>query len=106
MTPVEWDPALDLTETAEALVVEVEVPGIDPTDVHLVLRGELLMVTGEKRGHTPYDERHHRMERAYGRFARAVPLPLPVDGSRVSVVFTNGLLTVTLPKASTATAAA
>jgi HSP20 family protein len=95
----EWAPRLDLTETKDALVAKLEVPGMEPGDIEVALQENLLTIKGEKKQETENrDERYHRMERAYGAFTRVVRLPVGVDGSRVTAAFKNGLLTVTLPK--------
>ncbi len=95
----DWMPSLDLTETKDALVVKVEVPGMDPKDIHVSFQENFLTIKGEKRQEKEEkDERHHRVERSYGAFARSVRLPVSVDGSKVDAKFKNGLLTVTLPK--------
>ena len=95
----EWAPSLDLSETKDALVVKVEVPGMDPKDIKISLQENLLTVKGEKRQEKEEkDERYHRVERSYGAFTRTVRLPVAVDGSKVVASFKNGLLTVTLPK--------
>ncbi len=95
----EWSPSLDLSETKDALVVKLEVPGLDPKDIQLELQESLLTVKGEKKQEKEEkDERYHRVERSYGAFARSVRLPVAVDGSKVTATFKNGLLTVTLPK--------
>lgn len=95
----EWTPALDVFEHAENIIVKAEIPGIDPKDVQVTLNNQLLTITGEKRVEKELkDEKFYRMERASGLFARTVNLPKPVDGSKVSALFKNGILTVTLPK--------
>jgi HSP20 family protein len=95
----EWSPTLDVSETKDALVVKLEVPGLDPKDIQIELQENLLTVKGEKKQEKEEkDERYHRVERSYGAFARSVRLPVGVDGSKVSATFKNGLLTVTLPK--------
>jgi HSP20 family protein len=95
----EWAPSMDVAETKEALVVKLEVPGLDPKEIQLELQENLLTVKGEKKQEKEEkDERYHRVERTYGAFARTVRLPVAVDGSKVTATFKNGLLTVTLPK--------
>ncbi|HET8578054.1 MAG TPA: Hsp20/alpha crystallin family protein [Methylomirabilota bacterium] len=95
----EWAPSLDLSETKDALVVKVEVPGMDPKDIQISLQENLLTVKGEKKlEKEEKDERYHRVERSYGAFTRTVRLPVAVDGSKVAASFKNGLLMVTLPK--------
>jgi len=95
----EWVPSLDLSETKDAFVVKVEVPGMDSRDIQVSLQENLLTIKGEKKQEKEEkDERHHRVERSYGAFTRTVRLPVAVDGSKVDAKFKNGLLTVTLPK--------
>ena len=96
----EWAPALDISETKDAVIVKAEVPGMDPTDIQLSLQDQVLTLKGEKKQEKEEkDEHYYRAERSYGAFARAIRLPAPVDGSKVTATFKNGLLAVTLPKA-------
>jgi HSP20 family protein len=95
----EWAPRLDLTETKDALMAALEVPGLDPKDIQISLQEQLLTIKGEKKHEKEEkDERRHRVERAYGAFTRAIRLPVAVDGEKVTASFKNGVLTVTLPK--------
>jgi len=95
----EWMPALDVSETKDAVVVKAEVPGIDPKELKVSLEGDLLVISGEKRHEKEEkDERRHRIERAYGAFTRSVRMPAAVDASKVTAAFKNGLVTITLPK--------
>ncbi|HSE94437.1 MAG TPA: Hsp20/alpha crystallin family protein [Methylomirabilota bacterium] len=99
----EWAPALDVSETKDAVMVKAEVPGMDPTDIQLSLQDQVLTLKGEKKQEKEEkDEHYYRAERSYGAFARAIRLPAPVDGSKVTATFKHGLLAVTLPKAPTA----
>jgi HSP20 family protein len=99
----EWAPALDVSETKDAVVVKVEVPGADPKDIQVSLQDEVLTLKGEKKQEKEEkDEHYYRSERSYGAFVRAVRLPAPVDGSKVTASFKQGVLTVTLPKAPAA----
>jgi len=101
----EWSPSLDVSETKDALVVKLEVPGLDPADITLELQENILTIKGEKKQEKEEkDERYHRVERTYGTFARSVRLPVAVDGARVVATFKNGLLSVTLAKTAAAKA--
>jgi HSP20 family protein len=96
----EWAPALDVSETKDAIVVKAEVPGMDPKEIQLSLQNDVLTLKGEKKQEKEEkDEHYYRAERSYGAFVRTVRLPGTVDGSKVTAAFKNGLLTVTLPKA-------
>ena len=95
----EWTPILDLTEKKESFIVKMEVPGIDPKDIKIILENHVLTISGErKREEEEKDERFYRIERSYGTFARSVRFPMPVDEKMVSAVFKNGVLTIAVPK--------
>jgi HSP20 family protein len=99
----EWKPKLDVADTKEALVVKAETPGIDPKEIELTLRDQILTIKGEKKQEKEEkEEQYYRLERGYGAFARMIRLPAPVDASKVTATFKNGLLTVKLPKGAAA----
>jgi HSP20 family protein len=96
----DWTPALDVTESKDAITVKAELPGVDPKDITVSLEGDVLTIKGEKeQKKEEKDERQHRVERSWGAFMRSVRLPAPVDGGKVSAAFKNGVVTITLPKA-------
>jgi HSP20 family protein len=99
----EWMAKLDLAETKDAYVAKVEVPGVEPKEINVSIREGLLVITGEKtRGDEEKEEKVHRVERAWGAFARTVPLPGPVNTEKTTAAFKDGVLTVTLPKTAAA----
>lgn len=96
----DWSPSLDVSETKDAFAVKMEIPGMEPGDVHVALDNNLLTIKGEKKQEKESKEEHYyRAERSYGAFARTVRVPSAVDGTKVTAGFKNGVLTVTLPKA-------
>jgi HSP20 family protein len=96
----EWTPALDVSEGKDVITVKAELPGVDPKEINISLEGDRLTIKGEKEEKKEdKDERRHRVERSYGAFMRSVALPEPVDASKVSAMFKNGVVTITLPKA-------
>jgi HSP20 family protein len=95
----EWSPSLDFSETKDAYMVKLEVPGIDPKEISVTIENQMLTIKGEKaKEKEEKDEQYYRMERAYGSFMRSVRLPAPVEAGKVTASFKNGLLTVTMPK--------
>ncbi len=90
----------DLFEDEHRLVVLLELPGVDKHDLNLEVRGDSLVVSGEKRfAHEATEGRWRVMQRAYGAFHRSVPLPLPVRAEQAKASYRDGVLRVELPKA-------
>lgn len=95
----EWTPALDLSETKDAITARVEIPGIEPKDVHVTLQDQMLTIRGEKK--IELEEKgstYFRHERSHGTFTRMIRLPANVENAKVQATFKNGVLTVVLPK--------
>ncbi len=92
-------PAIDVEETADALKITVEVPGLAKDAVDVSLEDGQLTISGEKQTSREGDEANfHVRERRYGRFQRMLTLPSSVDTSKADARYENGLLIITLPK--------
>ncbi|RMG91013.1 MAG: Hsp20/alpha crystallin family protein [Zetaproteobacteria bacterium] len=99
----EWAPSVDIRETDDALIVEAELPGIEKKDVKIEVRDGVLSISGERRYEKDVKEENvHRIERAYGRFARSFVLPTNVDADKIKARMKNGVLEVRLPKVESA----
>ena len=103
-----WVPAIDITETKDAYVLYADLPGVDASDVEIAFEKNVLTLKGAKPTTFQPNEdagvRVHAAERVTGKFERAVRLPEYVDGEKITAAFANGLLTVTVPKATAAQA--
>lgn len=89
----------EMEETDKEIIVRVELPGMEKEDCHITIDGGMLYLRGEKRfERTTQDSTYHVMERAYGAFQRAIPLPRNVDTNDAQASYKNGVLTVRLPK--------
>ena len=94
-----WLPPVDLFESAGAIVVCVELPGVRAEHVEVTVRDGHLRVSGRKRKGAPRGPVSHLCsERSYGRFTRAVALRRPVRVAEATAELRDGLLTVRLPK--------
>ena len=72
----EFAPAVDVKETAEAVVVKAEVPGMDAKDINISVTGDVLTIKGEKKSEREEkEENYHLVERSYGSFSRSLTLP-------------------------------
>ena len=92
-------PPAELSETEEALFLKLEVPGIEPQDLDIQVMVDKVIVTGERKAKT---ETNTRSEFRYGEFSRAIPLPVHIQNTKVSVNHKNGILELTLPKSEAA----
>ena len=98
-----WTPSVDVTTRGDDLVVEVELPGINPDDVEIEAEGNRLIIRGESRDERSDEdkERGYRYsERKYGSFYRTIPLPEGVSADNAQANFKNGVLEVSFPGAA------
>jgi len=94
-----WAPPVDIYETDQNIVLKAELPGIDPKDVEIRVEDGTLWLKGERKFESEVKkEGYHRVERAYGAFSRAFPLPTTVNAEKAKAEYSNGVLTLTLPK--------
>jgi HSP20 family protein len=92
-------PRVNVAETEGELEVSVELPGLKPEEVHVELRDGALWVSGERKEEKEEKGKtYHRVERRYGEFRRAVPLPAGVEEDKIEAKFENGVLKITAPK--------
>ena len=101
-------PSLDVVERADAYVVSAELPGVDPATVDVSFENNTLTLSGTKQPSFVAQEkdelRVYTAEHLSGSFERAVRLPEYVEGDKIEATYTNGVLTITVPKAQAARA--
>jgi HSP20 family protein len=98
-----WTPAVDVSETENAYIFTVDLPGMKPEQVTVEVKEQTLIVAGERAtpAQTEAGRFHHR-ERPTGRFARAFRLSKPVDAADVTATYRDGILSVVVPLQATA----
>ncbi len=97
-----WAPPVEVYETQESYVVNLELPGLGQEDVKVTQTNNILTVRGARRFKKASDEIvYHSSERTYGTFERLLPLPGNVLPERMKNKFTNGILQITIPKTKT-----
>jgi len=93
-----WAPAIDIHESNGILSVTAELPGLKKDEVKVEVTDDALIIEGErKREHKEDREGYHRLERSYGRFYRAIPLPEGAKTDQVKAELSDGILKVALP---------
>jgi HSP20 family protein len=92
-------PLADVRETDEAVIVAMDLPGIDKQDVDITVSDDELRVVAEKKEEKEVSEKDfHKRERTCRRFERAIKLPVAVKGEEAKARLANGVLEVTMPK--------
>jgi len=96
-----FSPRIDVREEPGCYVVTVDIPGVDKSDIKVELDDRVLTISGSRRSAKQSQDRNFlRMEREYGRFMRQILLPGPVDPKGMKASYTNGVLTIVVPKAA------
>ncbi len=100
-------PAVNVSETAEAIVVEAELPGVIAADLDVSVAGDELVIKGRRSSRqepaeTTSGERPSwlRRERGTGDFERRIELPVAVDPAKVEAKLCDGVLTLSCPKSA------
>lgn len=93
-------PAIDMYQTDDEVVVKAALPGFNADDVQINVTGEVLTIRGELKHEEERKEKAwHIREQRWGSFERSVALPTDVVADKANADFSNGILTITLPKA-------
>ena len=96
-----WTPACDMYSRDGDLVVELDLPGVDPaSDVRVTVEDGVLCISGERLPHTNGGAGYYRREWCYGRFERAITLPDGITGEGITASYRDGVLEVVVPKAA------
>jgi HSP20 family protein len=94
-----WLPNVDVCESPEELIVEAEMPGVDPASLSVRVGSGNLILSGNKP--RPAESRgasYHRKDRAYGSFRRVIPLSAPINTHKAEAKLERGMLSVSFPK--------
>lgn len=99
LSKTDWTPAVDITETADAFELKVELPGIPRENVKVNVQDGVLSISGERQlEQEDNDRKRHRIERLYGSFVRSFSLPDNVDEQGIAAEYRDGVLLLTLAK--------
>ena len=96
-------PLANVTEDEANFYVRAELPGIKSDELDISITGNDLSVSGQRKfGIEDEGARYHRREREAGRFSRVITLPALINAEKAEAHSTDGVLTITLPKAESA----
>ena len=97
----QWFPPLDITRTPEDYLIEVDLPGLNPTDIQVTAEAEagILSLRGTRPPHLR-GGRNMRVERPSGPFIRRIALPEDAQFAAMTTFFHNGVLELRVPRSS------
>ena len=92
-------PAVNVWQGSEAVAVTAELPGIEPGDIEISVKDNVLTLSGERKApEVPDGARWHRNERGFGRFSRTIRLPFAASDDKVEARMTNGVLRIVISR--------
>lgn len=93
-------PAINAWVGEADVIVEAELPGVDPAKVDISVVGDTLTLSGSREAEAlKSGESYHRQERDFGRFSRTIQLPFHVEADKVAAKYSRGVLKITMPRA-------
>ena len=99
LTSGNFIPPVDIYEDEHSIVLKLEVPGMNESDLDVRVENSTLTVRGERKFEKEEkEENFHRIERSYGSFARSFTLPNTVDTNSIQAEYVNGILKLSLAK--------
>jgi HSP20 family protein len=95
----DWMPAVDIKEEENRLVIQADLPGVDPKDIEIRVEHGVLTLKGQRVAEAKEDlQGYQRIERVRGTFLRRFSLPDNVDPDKIAAKSTHGVLEVIVPK--------
>ena len=94
-----WRPPVDIIDTETAIVIFVEIPGVDKEAVAIEVKENVLSISGERNvDNSVGNGSYMRSERVFGRFARSFALPAMIPTEKITASFKDGVLKISIPK--------
>lgn len=95
-----WRPAMDIHETPNAVLIKIELAGIEEESIEITLYPNAIVVAGQRIDDSDYDEAtyYHEAQIRYGPFRADAYLSTPIVAETTSAVYQNGFLRITLPR--------
>jgi HSP20 family protein len=96
-----FEPTVDMNETDKEYIMAFDLPGVDKDKIEITIENGYLSVSGKRQTEEQTesdDQSFYRMERSFGAFNRALPLPGPIREDQIQAEYADGVLTIRLPK--------
>ena len=96
----EWHPLVDVKENSESFILVADMPGVKKNNIEAKIKENVLIIKGDKKlEDEKKNDDYHYSERKVGKFARSFKLPKSIMEDKISAIFKDGTLTITIPKA-------
>jgi HSP20 family protein len=93
-------PKINLWSNRDGLIVTSELPGVEPSELHLNVHNSKLTIAGEILSRVKAEnEAYQRSERFSGKFSREINLPYRINADKVAAEYKNGILKINLARA-------
>ena len=92
-----WCPAADVYRSSEGWIVKVDLAGVKPQDVDVIIEGDLLRISGSRRDGTCGEGvSHYQLEITYSRFEKMIRFPRSIEHASIERDYHDGLLILRL----------
>ena len=95
----DWNILIDVMQKEDDIIVSASIPGIKPQDIDVAIEDNVLTIRAERKSEAEEGVTYLINERPIGSFFRALRLPDTVDAEKIESSYSNGVLTITMPKA-------
>lgn len=96
-------PRIDVYQTDSDVIVKAEIPGVSKEDLNVYVDDNSIRFSGQSRRREEFkDENIYRSERSFGRFSRAIPLPVEIKSEQAKAEYQDGILSIIAPKTESA----
>ena len=94
-----WSPPVDIVERAHELVLKIDLPEVEQSEIDIRVEENTLVIQGERKFVKEVsDENYIQIERPYGTFRRTFALPRMIDHEGIKASCNQGVLKVVLPR--------
>jgi HSP20 family protein len=98
-----WEPAVEVADTKDAVIVKAQVPGIPKDNIQVNITDDAITLKGEMKEEEKKEEKNYtRREFRYGAFSRTMPLPAMAQADKATAQLKDGVLEITIPKSEKA----
>jgi HSP20 family protein len=97
------EPAVEVADTTDAVVIKAQVPGIPKDNIQVSVTDDAITLKGEMKEEEKKEEKNYtRREFRYGAFSRTIALPAAVQADKATAQLKDGVLEITIPKSEKA----